>query len=405
MLNAVGVQASTSPIASIDVSVVLPCLNEAETLADCVRKAWAAIESTELSGEVIVADNGSTDGSQALAARSGARVVDVPVRGYGAALIAGIASARGRYVLMADADGSYDFSHLPRFIDALNSGAELVMGNRFKGGICPGAMPFLHKYLGNPVLSFIGRVFFGTPVRDFHCGIRAFSKPAIQGLHLMSPGMEFASEMVVKASLMGLRISEVPTTLSPDGRSRAPHLRTWHDGWRHLRLLLLYSPRWLFFYPGLLLGLLGILATAWLLPGQRTLGSTTFDVNTLAYALGAILVGFQICIFAVSAKVLGVSRGLLPKNQHFDRWFRFVTLERGVIAGAIIFLAGLIGSICAFLFWYRTDFGNLVPASALRISLPAVTAILLGIETIFASFFLSLLGNLRTEDAPPTRQL
>ncbi|MGH9655927.1 MAG: glycosyltransferase family 2 protein [Candidatus Acidiferrales bacterium] len=389
--------------AAIDISVVLPCLNEAETLEGCVRKARAAIESSGLSGEVIVADNGSTDGSQALALAAGARVVDVPIRGYGAALMAGIDSARGTYVLMADADGSYDFSHLPRFVEALRSGGELVMGNRFKGGIYPGAMPFLHRRLGNPLLSFIGRVFFKAPVRDFHCGIRAFSKSAIKSLRLTAPGMEFASEMVIRASLTGLRISEVPTTLSPDGRSRAPHLRTWHDGWRHLRLLLLYSPRWLFFYPGLILLLLGVLVTAWLLPGQRTFGDTTFDVDTLAYALGAILVGFHVCVFAISAKVLGVSQGMLPKNQSFDRWFQLITLERGVIAGAVVLLAGLIASIYALFFWYDAGFGTLDPASALRISLPAVTAILLGVEIIFASFFLSLLGNFRAEDRAADR--
>lgn len=390
--------------ATLDVSIVLPCLNEAETLESCVRQACAAIESSGLSGEVVVADNGSTDGSQALARGAGARVVDVPVRGYGAALIAGIDSARGTYVLMADADGSYDFSHLPRFVEALKSGADLVMGNRFKGGIRPGAMPFLHKYLGNPVLSWIGRVLFKTPVQDFHCGIRAFRKSAIKSLRLTTPGMEFASEMVIRASLMGLRIAEVPTTLSPDGRSRAPHLRTWHDGWRHLRLLLLYSPRWLFFYPGLILCLLGILATTWLLPGQRTFGNTTFDVNTLAYALGAILVGFQLCVFAVTARVLGVRQGILPRSEGLERRLRVITLERGVITGGIVFLAGLIASIYALFFWYRTDFGNLVPASALRISLPAVTALLLGIEIVFASFFLSLLGNVGTEEIPADRK-
>ncbi|MBV9269186.1 MAG: glycosyltransferase family 2 protein, partial [Acidobacteriaceae bacterium] len=285
--------------AALDVSIVLPCLNEAETLEACVRQALAAIEASGVAGEVVVADNGSSDGSQGIAIRSGARVVDVPVRGYGAALMAGIEAARGQYVLMADADGSYNFSHLPRFIHALRNGADLVMGNRFRGGIEPGAMPFLHRYLGNPVLSFLGRLFFRAPVGDFHCGIRAFDRTAIRRLHLTTTGMEFASEMVVKASLEGLRIAEVPTTLTPDGRSRPPHLRTWRDGWRHLRFLLLYSPRWLFLYPGILLMLLGIAIAAWLIPGERTVGHVTFGIDTLAYALGCILVGFHACVFAV----------------------------------------------------------------------------------------------------------
>lgn len=374
------------------VSVVLPCLNEIETVGICVRKALTAIKDSGVEGEVVVADNGSTDGSQQAAAREGARVVNIPARGYGAALRGGIESARGEYVLMADADDSYDFSHLPRFLDALNGGADLVMGNRFKGGILPGAMPFLHRYLGNPVLSFLGRLFFSSPVGDFHCGIRAFRKSAIERLDLQTTGMEFASEMVVKSSLIGLNIAEVPTTLSPDGRSSPPHLRTWRDGWRHLRFLLLYSPRWLFFYPGMFLMVTGLVILAWLLPAKRTVGSVAFDVDTMVYAIGAVLVGFHACIFAVSAKIFGISEGLLPRDPRVDRWSRYINLETGVGLGAALIAIGLGATIYAVSIWYRSGFGNLSPAAVLRITLPSVAALMVGVEILFTSFFLSLLG-------------
>jgi len=345
---------------TLDVTIVMPCLNEAETLGTCVRKALHSIRELGVAGEVIVADNGSTDGSQAIAESEGARLIHVPVRGYGAALQAGIKAARGRYVLMADADDSYHFSHLPRFVEALDKGADLVMGNRFKGGIEPGAMPFLHRYLGNPVLSSLGRLFFRVPVGDFHCGIRAFRKTAIEGLNLNSPGMEFASEMVVKASLAHLNITEVPTTLSPDGRSRAPHLRTWRDGWRHLRFLLLYSPRWLFLYPGMLLMLLGAAGSVWLITGQRTVAGVNFDVDTLVYALGAILIGFHACAFAISAKVFAISQRLLPEDPKFERWFKYITLETGVAVGAVLIVLGLGFGIHDVVLWSRTGFGELV---------------------------------------------
>ena len=253
-------------MADLELTILMPCLNEAETLAICVRQAVAAIEASGVAGEVVVADNGSTDGSQEIARAEGARVVDVPTRGYGAALIAGIEAARGKYVMMADADASYHFEHLPRFLPRLDEGYDLVMGNRFAGAIERGAMPPLHKYIGNPILSAVGRIFFSIPVRDFHCGLRAFRRDRILGLNLRTTGMEFASEMVVKSGLAGLRMTEVPTTLSPDGRSRPPHLRSWRDGWRHLRFLLLYSPRWLFFYPGLAALAVGVALAAALLP-------------------------------------------------------------------------------------------------------------------------------------------
>jgi len=375
----------------LSVSIVMPCLNEIETLRTCIRSARTAIASAGLNGEVIVADNGSTDGSQAAACEEGARVIDVPTRGYGAALRAGIDAAHGDYVLIADADASYDFSHLDRFVAALNRGADLVMGNRFHGGIQLGAMPALHRYLGNPVLSFLGRLFFHAPVGDFHCGMRAFRKAAIQDLHLNTTGMEFASEMVVRASLHKLTIAEVPTTLSPDGRSRPPHLRTWRDGWRHLRFLLLYSPRWLFLYPGLLLMLLGSVITAWLIPGEQTVGRIHFDVDTLAYALGCILIGFQVCIFAISAKVFGMSQGLLPRNTVFERWFERASLEAGLVSGALFFCLGVGTGAYGLAAWHTAGFGNLSATHALRITLPSVTAVMLGIEIMFSSFFLSIL--------------
>lgn len=377
---------------SLAITIVMPCLNEAETLGVCIRKAAAAIADSGLHGEVVVADNGSTDGSLEIAASEGARVINAPVRGYGAALIAGIEGARGKYVLMADADDSYDFSHLPRFLEALEAGADLVMGNRHRGGIKPGAMPVLHKYLGNPVLSFIGRLFFGIPVGDFHCGMRAFRKDAIEGLKLKSTGMEFASEMVVKASLMGLKISEVPTTLSPDGRSRAPHLRTWRDGWRHLRFLLLYSPRWLFLYPGLGASLIGFLVTVWLLPSQRAIGKLHFDVDTLTYAIGLMLIGVQICVFAVSAKVFGTRQGFLPPNPQLERLFKYLTLETGLFCGTVLLLAGLGTMAYSVELWREAGFGTLTPTHMLRLTLPAAASLMLGVEAIFSSFFLSLLG-------------
>ena len=380
-------------MADLDLTILMPCLNEAETLAFCVRQAVQAIKDSNLTGEVVVADNGSTDGSQAIAEAEGARVVNVPVRGYGAALIAGIEAARGKYVMMADADASYHFEHLPRFLPKLDEGYDLVMGNRFAGAIEPGAMPPLHKYLGNPVLSTIGRVFFSIPVRDFHCGLRAFRRDSILALNLRTTGMEFASEMVVKSSLAKLRLTEVPTTLSPDGRSRPPHLRSWRDGWRHLRFLLLYSPRWLFFYPGIATFAVGVILSALLLPGPLPIpGGHTLDVDTLTYALGLVLIGAHITVFAVSAKVFGTQEGFLPVNPQFERLFKYITLETGVLFGALLLLcgAGILGY--AFFLWHAAGYGPMSPEHMLRLTLPSATLFMLGVEAIFASFFLSLLG-------------
>ena len=381
-----------SPSDSIEVSVVIPCLNEAETLAVCIRKALGCLSENGISGEVIVADNGSSDGSQAIAEAEGARVVPVEAKGYGNALMGGIEAARGRYVIMGDADDSYDFSALGPFIEKLRIGNDLVMGNRFRGGIEPGAMPALHKYLGNPVLSGLGRLFFRCPVGDFHCGLRGFSREAIWRMKLQTTGMEFASEMVVKATLLGLRISEVPTTLSPDGRSRPPHLRSWRDGWRHLRFMLLFSPGWLFLYPGLLLMIVGLGVGGWLLPEARELGGATLDVNTLAYSALAVLLGFQSVLFAVFTRSFVSTQGLGPESRTLNKLYRYVTLETGLIVGGVLILLGFTGSVAATFGWSEVDFGELNPSEVLRQVIPSVLAIALGFQIVLASFFLSVLG-------------
>jgi len=378
--------------APIEFSIVMPCLNEAETLATCIQKAQSSLAENKVTGEVVIADNGSTDGSQEIAANLGARVVAVNAKGYGNALMGGITAARGQYVIMGDADDSYDFAALGPFISKLREGYDLVMGNRFRGGIKPGAMPPLHRYLGNPVLTTIGRLFFRSPCGDFHCGLRGFSKEALLNLDLHTTGMEFASEMVVKATLQGLRIAEVPTTLSPDGRSRAPHLRSWRDGWRHLRFLLLFSPRWLFLFPGALLMLIGLAAMLWLLPRPRLIAGVTLDVHTLLYAAVAIIIGFQAILFAVFTKVFAISEGLLPHDKRLDHLFRYITLEVGLIFAAFLIVAGVAGTGYAYWFWDQLSFGNLDPGRTMRIVVPAVTALTLGCQTLFSSFFLSILG-------------
>ena len=370
----------------------MPCLNEAETLAVCIRKALGCLSENGISGEVIVADNGSTDGSQAIAEAEGARVVPVEAKGYGNALMGGIEAARGRYVIMGDADDSYDFSALGPFIEKLRKGNDLVMGNRFRGGIVPGAMPALHRYLGNPVLSGLGRLFFRCPVGDFHCGLRGFSREAIWRMKLQTTGMEFASEMVVKATLLGLRIVEVPTTLSPDGRSRPPHLRSWRDGWRHLRFMLLFSPAWLFLYPGLLLMIVGLGVGGWLLPEARQLGSATLDVNTLAYSALAVLLGFQSVLFGVFTRTFVSTQGLGPESRTLNKLYRYVTLETGLIVGGVLIVLGLTGSVAATFGWSEVDFGELNPSEVLRQVIPSVLAIALGFQIVLASFFLSVLG-------------
>jgi glycosyltransferase involved in cell wall biosynthesis len=391
-LNEVAFQTPSNEVSSPELSIVMPCLNESETLALCISKAQRWLREQKVSGEIIVADNGSTDGSPTIARRMNTRVIRVEAQGYGNALMGGITAARGRYIIMGDADDSYDFTNLTPFIEKLRKGYDLVMGNRFKGEVKPGAMPVLNRYIGNPVLTAIGRLFFKAPCGDFHCGLRGFSKDAALRMNLQTTGMEFATEMVVKATLNGLRITEVSTTLSPDGRGRAPHLRPWRDGWRHLRFLLLYSPSWLFLYPGIVLMLTGLLTGLWLLPGPRVVGSVTFDVHTLLYSAGAVFVGFQSTLFAAFTKIFAVTERLHPLDSRLDRLFRIFTLEKGLILGGTLIIIGLVGSVYALSDWGMRSFGALDPVLTLRIVIPAVLSLTLGIQTILSSFFLSILG-------------
>src|SRR3989442_4554981 len=375
-----------------ELSIVMPCLNEAETLATCIQKAQTSMRELNVAGEVVIADNGSTDGSQEIARALNARVVDVIEQGYGNALMGGITAAHGKYVIMGDADDSYDFSSLGPFIDRLRAGYDLVMGNRYQGGIEPGAMPSLHRYLGNPVLTFVGRLFFRSPVGDFHCGLRGFSKAAVGRLNLRTTGMEFASEMVVKATLQGLRITEVPTILSRDGRSRPPHLRSWRDGWRHLRFLLLYSPRWLFLYPGGLLIIMGLLVMLLLVQKPLIVNGVSFGVHTLLYAAMAVVLGFQALVFAMFTKVFAISERLRPADTRLDKALDYLTLEVGLLVGFVLVVLGLAGSIYAVAFWDEHSFGPLDPARTLRFVIPAVTSLMLGCQILLSSFFLSILG-------------
>lgn len=374
-----------------ELTILMPCLNEAETLASCIRKAAAFLARSGVRGEILVADNGSTDGSQAIATALGARVAAIADRGYGAALRGGIGAARGRYVIMGDADDSYDFNDLEPFLAQLRAGYSLVMGNRFLGGIQPGAMPPLHRYLGNPVLTRIGRLFFRSPCGDFHCGLRGFGRAAILGLDLQADGMEFASEMIVKATIHGLSITEVPTTLAPDGRSRPPHLRSWRDGWRHLRFMLLLSPRWLFLYPGLALFVTGLAAMAVLIPAPRTIVGITLDIHTLFYASLAVVVGAHSMLFWVFAQLYGMREGLVPPDPRFLAALRVMTLEVGLIAGASLLLVGLGLGFAALSAWGHVAFGVLSPETAMRLVIPSGTAILLAFHLGYGAFFLSVL--------------
>jgi glycosyltransferase involved in cell wall biosynthesis len=377
---------------AVDVSIVMPCLNEVETLAACIRKAQQAIEKQNLSAEIIVADNGSTDGSQVVAKEFGVRVVEVARKGYGSALIAGIDVAQGRFVIMGDADDSYDFRAIGPLIDRLRDGCDLVIGNRFAGGIEPGAMVWSHRWVGNPVLTFISRVFFRTPVGDMHCGLRGFRKDSYEKLRLHATGMEFASEMVIKASLRHMKIAEVPVTLSPDGRSRPPHLRTWRDGWRHLRFMLLFSPRWLFLYPGIALLALGLITGVALETGPKTIGPFGFDIHTLLLAGFCCLIGYQLIVFAVFTKVFAMRLGFHPPNPAYAAMFRYVQLETGLVLGGLMFLFGVVGTIVAVFSWQAHGFGALDPRLTMREIIPAAVLLTLGVQTIFASFFLSILG-------------
>ena len=384
--------AEREPETAVELSIVMPCLNEVETLAACIRKAREAIANEGVEAEIIVADNGSTDGSPMIAAELGARVVSVHRRGYGSTLIAGIGAARGRFVIMGDADDSYDFTAIGPLIEKLRGGYDLVMGNRFAGGIEPGAMVWSHRWVGNPALTFISRIFFHAPVGDMHCGLRGFRKDAFDQLRLRATGMEFASEMVIKASLRRMKIAEVPVTLSPDGRSRPPHLRTWRDGWRHLRFMLLFSPRWLFLYPGLALFVAGGATGAVLETGPKHIGAVNFDIHTLLLAAFACLIGYQLIVFAVFTKVFAMEQGFHPPNPGYRALFRYVQLETGLAVGALLFLLGVAGTVVAVWSWGAVGFGNLDPRLTMREVIPAAVLLTLGVQTIFASFFLSILG-------------
>jgi glycosyltransferase involved in cell wall biosynthesis len=383
--------ADNAAAATPELSVVLPCLNEARTITSCIREAMTVMAQSGISGEVVVADNGSTDGSAAAAAAQGARVVIVATRGYGSALRAGVAAARGRYIVMGDADASYDFSHIPQFLDKLRGGFDLAMGNRFRGGIQSGAMPWKNRHVGNPVLSWLGRLFFKTHIGDFHCGLRGFSVEAYRRMDLQTNGMEFASEMVIKAALLGLRITEVPTVLRRDGRDRSSHLRPWRDGWRHLRFMLLFSPRWLFLYPGLALMAIGLVVGALLLPGPVAIGHVYFDINTLLFSAIAVLVGFQAVAFAVLSKFFTIRAGLRAPEVRFERWLRVITLEAGLTVGLLLVAGGLGLSIFSVWLWRQRGFGPLVPGQMLRWVIPGALSLTLGCQVILTSFFLSVL--------------
>jgi glycosyltransferase involved in cell wall biosynthesis len=376
----------------MEFTILMPCLNEALTVETCVKKALSYLQRRGIAGEVLVADNGSIDGSQRLAETAGARIVQIANKGYGAALIGGIDAARGRFVIMADADDSYDFTNLDDFVDGLRQGFKLVIGNRFAGGIMPGAMPFLNRYLGNPVLSFVGRTLFSSPVGDFHCGMRGFEREAILALNLRASGMEFASEMVVKASLARLSIAEVPTTLRPDGRDRSPHLRPWRDGWRHLRFMLLRSPQWLFLYPGLALTLLGLIGAGLLTVKPRPIaGFFTLDVDALLYFSVAAIVGLQITFFGLFA--IAIARKVQVRIAHGipERLLRLASLEGAIALGACLIGAGVAGAVYAFVKWGDASFGAMVPSEIMRITIPSVTTLALGTQIVFGSFLLGFI--------------
>jgi glycosyltransferase involved in cell wall biosynthesis len=376
---------------ALELTILMPCLNEVQTLAVCIRKARSFLDRVGVAGEILIADNGSTDGSREMAREHGARVIAVAEKGYGSALMAGIRAARGRYVVMGDSDDSYDFSRLDLFLDALRGGSELVMGNRFTGGIQAGAMPPLHRYLGNPVLTTLGRMLFQSPCKDFHCGLRGVERDAILRLDLSAAGMEFASEMVVKATIGKLRITEVPTTLSPDGRGRPPHLRSWQDGWRHLRFLLLFSPRGLFFYPGAFMFGVGMLVMSRLLIGPIVIGSVGFDINTLLYASAATAIGWQSVIFWVCAKIHGTREGIVSPDPMFERVLGYVTLEKALLASLGLFVVGILMAIGSLFDWGAKGFHALDPLHSMRLVIPAATTMLLAVQSAYGAMFVTLL--------------
>ena len=379
----------------VELSVVMPCLNEADTLEACIKKAQQALSENGIAGEIIVADNGSTDGSAAIATRLGARLVPVAAKGYGNALMGGIAAARGKFVVMGDADESYDFLEIPQFTAKLREGFDLVQGCRLPAGggrVMPGAMPFLHRWLGNPMFTLLVRWWFNAPVRDVYCGLRGFTKEWYERLNLRCIGMEFATEMIIKSSLMGARITSVPITLHPDGRrSHAPHLKTFRDGWRTMRFFLMCSPRWLFMMPGALLVLVGVLGYALALPGLK-IGAIKFDAHTLLFGSVAILCGYQSILFAIFTKTFAIQEGLLPEDERMNRFFQLVNLERGLILAVTTLLAGIVLLFLAVNQWREVGFGSLDYARTMRLVVPGATLTALGFQTILASFFVSILG-------------
>jgi glycosyltransferase involved in cell wall biosynthesis len=373
-------------------TILMPCLNEAETLACCIAKAKSWLQRSGMEGEVLIADNGSTDGSPEIAGSLGARVISVAQKGYGSALFQGCLAAEGEYVIMGDADDSYDFSNLDAFVESLNAGFDLVMGNRFWGGIAPGAMPWKNKYLGNPLLTWVGRRLFACPAKDFHCGLRGVRKDAFLRMDLRTTGMEFASEMVIKANLFGMRIAEVPTTLSEDGRSRPPHLRPWRDGWRHLRFMLLFSPRWLFLIPGLLTLLGSAVAYIALLFGPVRMGAVVFDIHTLFYAQSGVVLGCLAVALGVIIRIFGMREGLLQGHSLLERLRMSPILELGGIAGLLMMLAGLYLAGSSFKVWSSVNFSSLVLGDLLRTVSLSTTLIMIGGITLMAALIMGFLA-------------
>lgn len=384
----------------MELTILMPCLNEAKTVAKCVRDANSFLASHAIEGEVLVADNGSTDGSQSIAITAGARIVSISEKGYGAALLGGIAGARGRFIIMGDADDSYDFKALEPFVAELRRGKQLVMGNRFRGGIHPGAMPFLHRYLGNPILSGLGRLFFKLPVGDFHCGLRGFDAAAVRALNLKSPGMEFATEMVAKASFLKLSVAEVPTTLRPDGRGRPPHLRTWRDGWRHLRFMLLFSPAWLFIWPGALMSALGLMGMLLLGGGPVRLGSLGFDVHTLLFSAAALILGLQSLQWGGIVRWLAMRAGLTP-HSGWPRSYasNFLTLEYGLAFGLALMFVGVLWSWTLITNWAASDFGAIQTSFVLRQAIKACTTMIVGLQCMGGSLCAAAISAVLNSEA------
>jgi glycosyltransferase involved in cell wall biosynthesis len=369
-------------MSELELSIIMPCLNEVDTIGDCIENAQRFLKDNEISGEVVVGDNGSTDGSIDVARSLGVRVIHVPTRGYGAACAAAASAAYGRHVIMGDSDSSYDFYDLMPFVESLRQGNDLVMGNRFRGGIARGAMPFKNRYIGNPFLTAVGRMLFSSKIGDFHCGLRGFSRNAFEKMDLKSTGMEFASEMALKAELIGLKITEVPTTLMPDGRTRKPHLRPWRDGWRHLRLMFLFSPRYLFLIPGLLTMLFGLVFGAALMRGPVFIGRAGFDIASLVYAGAAVVVGLQGVLFALLAQYYGIRRGFLLEDDRVSTLLGILTMERSVLAGLLILLFSMIGGLYSVGVWVSADFGDLIPREIITIATPSAVGSICGWELV-----------------------